>query len=259
MQLTHCEHADGMDRLMSSHVGAGQSPETDSCLAAASAAPVAIAVMRGALAKAAGATAGLFCEVVATALGFNSIPGASSAARSSELVGEGGGEGVGVGVLVPRLGLPRGRRAWSPTGPCQEGSLEADGEADLAAGTVISLRGLPLGLAALATAAVAAASAASAGVLHEHHASVIAAVTLHLAPREPSASRLILHMSARHKCWQRLTVWYVAFMHLLCIPMLYVQRCWAKPPLVHMQILLSLLFSCLGVTVQGLTMQSPSS
>ena len=83
---------------------------------------------------------------------------------------------MGVGVLVPRLGLPLGRRAWS-TGPCQEGSLEVDGEADLAAGTAISLRGLPLGFAGFAAAATAAASAAaSAGVLHGHQASVIAAV-----------------------------------------------------------------------------------
>jgi len=55
--------------------------------------------------------------------------------------------------------------------------LEADGEADLAAGIAISLRGLPLGFAGFAAAATAAAStAASAGVLREHQASVIAAV-----------------------------------------------------------------------------------
>ncbi len=55
--------------------------------------------------------------------------------------------------------------------------MEVDGEADLAAGTAISLRGLPLGFAGFAAAATAAASAAaSAGVLHGHQASVIAAV-----------------------------------------------------------------------------------
>ena len=182
MQLTDCERGDGMEACIASHIGTGQSPETNSGLAAAIAASVARVARGNALAEAAAAAAaaaaaGLFCEVVAIALGFKSIPGASSAARSSELVGEGGGEGVEVGVLVPRLGLPSGRKAWSPTGPCQEGSLEVDGEADLAAGIAISLRGLPLGFAALAAAATAAASAAaSAGVLHEHHASVIAAV-----------------------------------------------------------------------------------
>lgn len=46
-------------------------------------------------------------------------------------------------------------------GPCHDGSLEADGEADLAAGRATSLRGLPLGFAAFAAAAVAAASAAA--------------------------------------------------------------------------------------------------
>ena len=150
-------------------------------MAAATAAPV-DGVARGkalaaAAAAAAAAAGGLFCEVAAIGLGFKSIPGASSAARSSELVGEGGGEGVGVGVVVPRLGLPLGRGAWSPTGPCQEGSLEADGEADLAAGIATSLQGLPLVFAGFAAAATTAASAAaSAGVLHEHHASVIATV-----------------------------------------------------------------------------------
>jgi len=80
-------------------------------LAAATAAHV-DGVARGkavAAAAAAAAAGGLFCEVAAIALGFNNIPGASSAARSSELDGEGGGEGVG--VVVPRLGLPLGRGA----------------------------------------------------------------------------------------------------------------------------------------------------
>ena len=95
---------------------------------------------------------------------------------------------------MPGLGLPLGRRAWSIAGPCQEGSLEVEGEADLAAGTAISLRGLPLGFAGFAASATAAASAAaSAGVLHEHHASVIAAVVpdhkCHL-----SHQRLMTHM-----------------------------------------------------------------
>jgi len=192
MQFTDFEHADGIDRFISSHIGTGQSPETDSCLAVATAAPVGRAARGEALAEAAGAAAaaGLFCEVVATSLRFNRIPGASSAARSSELVGEGGSEGVGVGVLAPRLGLPLGRRACLPTGPCQEGSLEVDGEADLAAGTAISLQGLPLGFAAFAAAATVAASvAASAGVLHEHHASVIAAVA-------PEHER---HLSHQHR------------------------------------------------------------
>ena len=195
MQFTDFENSGGIDRFISSHIGTGQSPETDSCLAVATAAPVARAARGEALAEAAGAVAaaaaaGLFCEVVATSLRFNRIPGASSAARSSELVGEGGSEGVGVGVLAPRLGLPLGRRACLPTGPCQEGSLEVDGEADLAAGTAISLQGLPLGFAAFAAAATVAASvAASAGVLHEHHASVIAAVA-------PEHER---HLSHQHR------------------------------------------------------------
>ena len=85
----------------------------------------------------------------------SSNPGASSAARSSELVGEGGDEGVR--VWVARLGLPLGRRAGIAIGPCHDGSLEADGEADLAAGRATSLRGLPLGFAAFVAAASAAA------------------------------------------------------------------------------------------------------
>ncbi|KAA6420883.1 MAG: hypothetical protein FRX49_09024 [Trebouxia sp. A1-2] len=109
MQLTDCERGDGMEACIASHIGTGQSPETNSGLAAAIAASVARVARGNALAEAAAAAAaaaaaGLFCEVVAIALGFKSIPGASSAARSSELVGEGGGEGVEVGVLVPRLG-----------------------------------------------------------------------------------------------------------------------------------------------------------
>ena len=103
---------------------------------------------------------------VLAGLGSSSNPGASSAARSSELAGEGGGEGPGV-VLTPLLGLPLRGGAVAPMGPCLDGSSVTVGEAAWAAGMGPSLRGLPLGLAAFAAAAMAAASAAaSAGVLH---------------------------------------------------------------------------------------------
>lgn len=96
------------------------------------------------------------------ASGFSSNPGASSAARSSELVGEPGANSVWV---TPLLGLPLRGRAVAPGGPCQDGSLLLSGEA----GRAGSLRGLPLGLVTFAAAAVAVASAAaSAGVLHQH-------------------------------------------------------------------------------------------
>lgn len=100
------------------------------------------------------------------ASGFSSNPGASSAARSSELVGESGGNSVWVG-LTPLLGLPLRGRAGPPGGPCQDGSLVLTGEA----GRAGSLRGLPLGQVAFAAAAVIAASAAaSAGVLRQESA-----------------------------------------------------------------------------------------
>ena len=83
-------------------------------------------------------------------------------------MGEGGGKGEVAGV-TPLLGLPLRGGAVAPCGPCQDGSWVTDGEVERAAGTAASLRGLPLGLAALTAAAVAAASAAaSAGVLQPH-------------------------------------------------------------------------------------------
>ena len=103
------------------------------------------------------------CLALLGASGLSSKPGASCAARSSELVGEGGGVGV-----TPRLGLPLRRRAVVPCDPCQHGSVVTDGEAGREAGMAASLRGLPLGLAALAAATAAAASAAaSTSVLHQ--------------------------------------------------------------------------------------------
>lgn len=88
-------------------------------------------------------------------------------ARSSELVGEGGGEGVGVGV-TPLLGLPLRGGAAIPCDPSQHGSAVTNGEVGREAGMAVSLRGLPLGLAAFAADAAAAASAAaSAGVLQQ--------------------------------------------------------------------------------------------
>ena len=108
------------------------------------------------------------CLVLLGASGLSSNPGASWAARSSELEGEGGGKGVGVRV-TPRLGLPLRGRAVVPCGPCQHGSSVTNGEVGREAGMAVSFRGLPLGLAAFAAAAAAAASAAaSAGVLHQH-------------------------------------------------------------------------------------------
>ena len=108
------------------------------------------------------------CLALLGGLGLSSKPGASCAARSSELVGEGGGKGWGVGV-TPFLGLPLRGRAVAPCGPSQHGSMVIDGEVGREAGMAASLRGLPLGLAVLAAAAMAAASAAaSAGVLHQH-------------------------------------------------------------------------------------------
>ena len=98
----------------------------------------------------------------------SSNPGASSAARSSELVGEGGGEGPKL-VLTPLLGLPLRGGAVALIGPCHGGSSVTDGEAARAAGMGGSLHGLPLDLAVFAAAAMAAASAAaSAGVLHNN-------------------------------------------------------------------------------------------
>ena len=132
-----------------------------------------------AAAATAAAAAGLFlgmaeaallegCLALLGASGLSSKPGASCAARSSELVGEGGGKGGGVGV-TPLLGLPLRGRAVVPCGPCQHGSLLTDVAAGREAGMAASLRGLPLGFAALTAAATTAASAAaSAGVLHQH-------------------------------------------------------------------------------------------
>ena len=132
-----------------------------------------------AAAAATAAAAGLFlgmaeaallegCLALLGASGLSSKPGASCAARSSELVGEGGGKGGGVGV-TPLLGLPLRGRAVVPCGPCRHGSVLTDGAVGREAGMEASLRGLPLGFAALTAAAIAAASAAaSAGVLHQH-------------------------------------------------------------------------------------------
>ena len=136
-------------------------------MAATTVATVARAARGEATAEAPRAAAGSWtvCEAGAATSGISSKPGANSAARSSDLVGEGGGEGVGVWAAC--LVLPLGRRAVSHTCPCHEGSLKADGDADLADGTGASLRGLPLSLAGFAAAVAAAAStAASAGVLH---------------------------------------------------------------------------------------------
>ena len=106
------------------------------------------------------------CLALVGASGLSSKPGARCAARSSELVGEGGGKGGGFGV-TPLLGLPLRGRAVVSCGPCH-GSVVTDGEVEREAGMAASLRGLPLGLAALAAATAAAASAAaSTGVLHQ--------------------------------------------------------------------------------------------
>ena len=102
------------------------------------------------------------CASALAAVGLSSNPGASSAARSSELVGEGGVDGVG-GKVTPLLGLPLRNGAAAADGPCRDGSVLTDGEA----GVALSLRGLPLGLTDFAAAAtVAASAAASTGVLH---------------------------------------------------------------------------------------------
>lgn len=130
------------------------------------------------------------CLAVFGGSGLSSSPGASWAARSSELVGEGGGEGEGGGV-TPLRGLPLQARAVVLCGPCQHGSLVTDGDVGREGGMVTSLRGLPLGLAALAAAAALAASAAaSAGVLHQYTKCLNCPEQLHPNNASPTPEQL---------------------------------------------------------------------